>query len=767
MQNLIFSKAGLSGAAALTALLVLVACGSSQSPTTALAGATSIVSKACATTGYAWKGETSGVFREANIDQGEWIYSNALWQAQGANSDSLYRTQYFAPAPVDDPSHIKRDLYLAMTYDFFGSHRATHNGDYQLPQDSSVWPDGTADLAEVRMAIDAQALHVRFLWNAMPRPDAQIATLAFANGHATAATWPRAAKFNSAWQRALTVWGSGAALQASDGSEIAVPVAVGDHYSEACVPLALLPAGPWTLTGGSGLNDPAHSGQYWPVAAGFASQTAPGSGGPKAATNVWDLLFASDTPWTFDELSQSDQLSAGAIAKASVVLDPQALQPGNSQPAKLRTGDLSRMFASQLFQADGIYRNRAGISPEGPPAGYTPPIPTPDFNVSYHYLGRLQPYAMHVSEAYAKANTAFPLIVYLHGYTGLPDEPFYNPVGLVQMADDKGYLLASALGRGDYSYRGEGDLDVLEVIADVQKHYRVDPDRIYLMGHSMGGYGTNNVGTHHPDLFAAMAPAEGTDSAALHANLRNLPWFIMTADEDLDTGAKNALAMYGSLSADGYDATLLEYRLKIHEYSSIYDTLPRLFNFFGSHRRKLNPAVVSYTRLSSEDRPELGLIYDGAYWLSGMRATDVSQAATLTLESGGIAHVAPDPSKATRTDASVDEGGPTGRTLAQLKQTVPASGPPLATTNSVIVTASNTKTAQMDMARAQLSLLAGPVSVTSSSDGVLALQLAGAGVSAASVSVDGSAPVTIAATGGLLTVAIPAGSHHLQLLPMP
>ncbi len=69
----------------------------------------------------------------------------------------------------------------------------------------------------------------------------------------------------------------------------------------------------------------------------------------------------------------------------------------------------------------------------------------------------------------------------------------------------------------------------------MSRRYRVDPDRIYLMGHSMGGYGTNNLATHHPDLFAAVAPAEGTDSADLHANLRNTPWFEMTAEEDLDT----------------------------------------------------------------------------------------------------------------------------------------------------------------------------------------------------------------------------------------
>ena len=74
------------------------------------------------------------------------------------------------------------------------------------------------------------------------------------------------------------------------------------------------------------------------------------------------------------------------------------------------------------------------------------------------------------------------------------------------------------------------------------------------------------------------SPAEGTDSIPLHANLRNLPWFEISALEDLDTGAADAKKMYGGLSGDGFDAQLLVYTTKIHEYSSIYDTLPQLFS---------------------------------------------------------------------------------------------------------------------------------------------------------------------------------------------
>jgi hypothetical protein len=199
-----------------------------------------------------WKGEPTGIFRTARYDAGEWIYTNGIQQARGANSDGLHRTDYFKATDPhgDDPTHIPRDVYNAVTYDAFGSHRAAHNGDYQLPTDSKKYPVGTADLAEVRLAVRGADLYVRFLWNSFPRPDAQIATLTF-NGSASH-PWPRNARVSSPWQKALSVWGTGAALADAAGGEQPIDVQARDHVTEVRVPLSALPAGPWTLRGGAG-----------------------------------------------------------------------------------------------------------------------------------------------------------------------------------------------------------------------------------------------------------------------------------------------------------------------------------------------------------------------------------------------------------------------------------------------------------------------------------------------------------------------------------
>jgi predicted peptidase len=54
-----------------------------------------------------------------------------------------------------------------------------------------------------------------------------------------------------------------------------------------------------------------------------------------------------------------------------------------------------------------------------------------------------------------------------------------------------------------------GDTDVLRCLAEAKRLLSVDENRVYLTGDSMGGWGTWNVASRHPDLFAAIAPVFG------------------------------------------------------------------------------------------------------------------------------------------------------------------------------------------------------------------------------------------------------------------
>jgi poly(3-hydroxybutyrate) depolymerase len=86
---------------------------------------------------------------------------------------------------------------------------------------------------------------------------------------------------------------------------------------------------------------------------------------------------------------------------------------------------------------------------------------------------------------------------------------------------------------------------VLELLERARRTWKIDPDRVYLCGHSMGGYGSWTLGGHHADQLAAVAPSAGaptpymdkagkfTDvSAGVIPNLRNLAIRIYQSDDD-------------------------------------------------------------------------------------------------------------------------------------------------------------------------------------------------------------------------------------------
>jgi len=92
---------------------------------------------------------------------------------------------------------------------------------------------------------------------------------------------------------------------------------------------------------------------------------------------------------------------------------------------------------------------------------------------------------------------------------------------------------------------------VMELIEELKRTYNVDTNRIYLTGHSMGGYGTWSIGGHYADVFAAINPNSGglfsyrsrrggkiNVQKGILLNLKNTPVYCYHADKDPVVGPK-------------------------------------------------------------------------------------------------------------------------------------------------------------------------------------------------------------------------------------
>jgi poly(3-hydroxybutyrate) depolymerase len=60
-----------------------------------------------------------------------------------------------------------------------------------------------------------------------------------------------------------------------------------------------------------------------------------------------------------------------------------------------------------------------------------------------------------------------------------------------------------------FNWEDWGRTDAVEVLNLAQQQLNIDPGRIYLTGHSMGGHGTWHIGAMFPDRFAALGPSAG------------------------------------------------------------------------------------------------------------------------------------------------------------------------------------------------------------------------------------------------------------------
>jgi predicted peptidase len=86
------------------------------------------------------------------------------------------------------------------------------------------------------------------------------------------------------------------------------------------------------------------------------------------------------------------------------------------------------------------------------------------------------------------------------------------------------------------------------LLDEVESSYRVDPDRIYLTGISMGGFGTWRLAAAQPHRFAAIAPICGGGDPTDACNLKDLPvWAFHGARDCAKRTAQRAIVSFRSV----------------------------------------------------------------------------------------------------------------------------------------------------------------------------------------------------------------------------
>jgi polyhydroxybutyrate depolymerase len=139
-------------------------------------------------------------------------------------------------------------------------------------------------------------------------------------------------------------------------------------------------------------------------------------------------------------------------------------------------------------------------------------------------LVEARPYGLKVPAGYG-ASTPTPLVLLLHGYTGsgFGQAQYF---GMLMDADQHGYLLAYPDGTEDprgnrfwnatdacCNFYGSPVDDVAYLVAvldDVEAHYSVDLKRVYVVGHSNGGFMAHRLACDIGQRLAAAVSLAGS-----------------------------------------------------------------------------------------------------------------------------------------------------------------------------------------------------------------------------------------------------------------
>src|SRR6185312_8308672 len=104
----------------------------------------------------------------------------------------------------------------------------------------------------------------------------------------------------------------------------------------------------------------------------------------------------------------------------------------------------------------------------------------------------------------------WPLLLFLHGAGERGDDlelvKKHGPPKLAAEGKDFPFIVVSPQCPKD---RWWEPIELVALLDDIGSKYKVDADRIYVTGLSMGGFGTWRLAFYAPDRFAAIAPICG------------------------------------------------------------------------------------------------------------------------------------------------------------------------------------------------------------------------------------------------------------------
>mgnify|MGYP001206965508 FL=1 len=161
-------------------------------------------------------------------------------------------------------------------------------------------------------------------------------------------------------------------------------------------------------------------------------------------------------------------------------------------------------------------------------------------------------YHIYFPDNYHDSDTKFPLVLFLHGAGERGDDlRLVEKHGIPKMIINgiKFPFITVAPQCPIFQYWSEpvNVKTLLLLVEEIIKKNKVDIERIYATGLSMGGYGTLAIAKERPDLFSAIIPVCGGLDTTNIRRLKDTPIWLFHGAEDKVVPVENSELIYDLL----------------------------------------------------------------------------------------------------------------------------------------------------------------------------------------------------------------------------
>ncbi|MFJ2155361.1 prolyl oligopeptidase family serine peptidase [Streptomyces sp. NPDC087856] len=203
--------------------------------------------------------------------------------------------------------------------------------------------------------------------------------------------------------------------------------------------------------------------------------------------------------------------------------------------------------------------------------------------------GNNLPYAVHVPSGYQDdPSKRWPLVLFLHGASERGEDPsmltVHGPVKQAAQGVDLPFVMIAPQCPAYSTWSCE--LDGLCALIDaVSGEYRIDEDRVYCTGLSMGGTGTWALAARFPNRFAAVVPICGAWMPEIAPWIAKLPVWTFHGEDDSNIPIEHTDQVVEALKNLGSPARFTRYPGVGHDsWTRTYDD-PEVYAWLLEQRR--------------------------------------------------------------------------------------------------------------------------------------------------------------------------------------